>query len=259
MNTPLAPLGEHSDWGPVLAVAGALGLAAGTVVHWMMGLPTILDPRPGEDGKPPRFSERLSVHLVVYSLWAIGFGLIVWRGPLAGMLDPRFAFEKSWPVVQGAEWIYLTSYAVPLVLPWLPVRRGHLRRFCLNLWWLLIFCGIFFLFVPIGPAPRPFAPSSLGGRILAWDTGRPDFSAVGLPSFHVCWALLCAGFIATLGRGWARWGYLWALAVAVSCVATGAHALADVAAAVVAYWLVASPLAPVLRMAEAILFGARDR
>jgi PAP2 superfamily len=260
MRQPL--LGAGSYWGPSLVLAGLLCLAVEAMLVWQCHLPTILEADGAGKAARPRLGDRLSVHFLIYAAWGIGFGAVVWRGVPRGAIDPRLGFERNWPVSQSAEWIYLSSYLVPLMLPWLPVTRESLRRYALNLWWLMLVCGILFLVLPVGAPPRPFQPGSLGGSILSWDTSRPDFAASSLPSFHVCWGLLCAALLATLGRGWAWAAYIWAAAVAASCLATGAHALADVAAAMAVFWLVASgssPLRSVLRGTESRLFARKAR
>ena len=232
-------LGAGSPVGPSLCALGSVALACGVVAHGILRWPTILATRPERDGRPPAFSERLSVHMLIYGVWAAGFGAVVWRGVPPGAIDVRFAFERRWPVIAAAEWIYLSVYFVPLAMPWLPVSRGALRRYSLHLWVLLaISLGCFLL--PLGVPPRPFVPASLAGEILAWETNRADFAAASLPSFHVFWGLLVGSLLATCGGVAALLGRAWAVAVALSCIATGAHALADVAASLLIYAVVAA-------------------
>lgn len=227
--------GAASLMGPMLCALGIAGLLLAAVVHGLCRWPTILASRPEADASPPSGAERLSVHLLFYSGWAVGFGAVIWRGVPANGIDVRLPFEKHWGVIEAAEWFYLSVYLVPLLLPWLDVTRGALRRYALNLWWLLAISVACYLLLPCVAPPRPFIPGSLAGEILAWETGRADFAAASLPSFHVFWALLGAALLATRGGWRARAGWIWAVAVAVSCVANGAHALADVAASGLIY------------------------
>ncbi|MCX6951144.1 MAG: phosphatase PAP2 family protein [Verrucomicrobia bacterium] len=240
-------IGAESGWGPGLCALGAAGFLAGAWIHGWRRQPTILGATSGAADRAPTFWERVSLHLVIYPGWALGFGLVVWRGVPPGLIDVRFEGEKSWPVLQGAEWIYLSSYVVPLVLPWVVHSRAGLRRYALDLWWVLLGCIGLFLTVPVGAPPRSFAPDSLAGNILAWETGRPDFAAASWPSFHVCWALLCARLLATRGPTGAWLGWSWAGAVAFSCVANGAHAVADVVAAGGMFLLVTAAWSPLRR------------
>ena len=240
-------LGAVSPLGPALCAVGLVTLVAGVGLHRFLGWPAILGARPEADGRPPLFSERVSVHLIVYAAWAIGFGAIDWRGPPRGMIDTRFPFERSWPVIESAEWIYFSAYLVPLAMPWLPVTRGALRRYAFHLWWLLAICVTCFLVFPLGAPPRPFEVHSLAGKLLAWETSRGDFAAASLPSFHALWGMLCASLLATIGRVGAWLGWSWAVLLAICCVANGAHALLDVAASVVVFVALTKFYAPALR------------
>jgi hypothetical protein len=204
-------------------------------VHGLLRWPTIVTDAAQRDHLAPTLAERVSVHLLVYAIWAIGFGMTVWRGVPSGMIDVRLGFERGWPVIEFAEWIYLSVYFVPISMPWLATQRWALRRYAIHLWWLLGASLVCFWLLPFGSPPRTFEPTSLAGEILAWETGRADFAAASLPSFHVFWGLLCANLLETRSRLAGVLGWLWAIAVAGSCVATGAHAMADIAASVVIY------------------------
>jgi hypothetical protein len=233
-------IGAESPWGPTLCGVGLLAILAGVVVYGFGGRPTLLTDTL-DDERPPVFWERMSVHLVFYAVWALGFGANLWRGAPKDPIDVRFSFERDWPVLQVAEWIYVSVYFVPFFMPWLKTTRGNLRRYAFNLWWLLLFSLLLFLVFPVGSPPRTFRADSLAGTILRWETDRADFAAASLPSFHLFWACLCADFLAPRGPVWRLIGWSWAAAVAVACVANGAHALLDIAAAVVLYPLVTRP------------------
>lgn len=228
-----------SPVGPSLLALGLVALLAGGIVHGLAGWPTILPARPGEEQRPPMLAERISVHLLGYGVWAVGFGAVVWRGVPAGMIDVRLPFERRWPVIEEAEWVYLSVYLIPLAMPWLAPTRGVLRRYVRELGWLLLISVACFVVLPLGSPPRGFEPGTLAGRILAWETGRADFASASFPSFHVFWGLLCARVLASRGRVIGAIGRTWAGAVAVSCLANGAHAIADVIASFAIYAAVA--------------------
>lgn len=239
-----------SLWGPALCAAGLGSLAVAWWIHGVRGRPTIFPPRSDDDTRAPGTWERISVHLIAYGAWAAVFGATIWRGVPEGMIDVRLVGERNWPVWEPAEWIYLSVYFVPAAMPWLAGTRAALRRYALTLGWLLLISLPFFL-LPLGSPPREFVPTSLAGRILAWETARADFAAVSLPSFHVFWGLLVAQLLATRGRGWAWVGGLWASAVAIACLATGAHALVDVALSGAIFPLVAAARSPLARKLQA--------
>ncbi|MCM3876082.1 MAG: prolipoprotein diacylglyceryl transferase, partial [Thermoanaerobaculia bacterium] len=94
--------------------------------------------------------------------------------------------------------------------------------------------------VPLIAPPRPFVPSSPAGRLLAWER-TIDSAGAAFPSFHVLWALLSARLWA---RSYPRWRVLaWSsgVAVGVSCLTTGMHALVDVVAGAFLFPVVANP------------------
>ena len=66
---------------------------------------------------------------------------------------------------------------------------------------------------------------------LAWEQRMALPAAGSLPAFHVTWAVICAAFLARGSlRRWAASCWLWCLGLAVSCLTTGMHSLADVLA-----------------------------
>lgn len=252
-------LGEVSSWVLILVGTGLIALLAGAGIYGFGERPTLLRAGSGIE-RSPIFWERMSVHLVFYAVWGIGFGAVLWRGVPKNMIDVRFAFERQWPVIQSTEWIYLSVYFVPLVIPWLETTRSHLRTYAFNLWWLLLISVVLFLAFPFGSPPREFQADSLAGVILHWETIRPDFAAASLPSFHVFWACLCADFVAQRGLVWRFLCWGWAVAVAVACVANGAHALVDIAVSGALYPLVThqgSLLRRFLIRVETGVFGRR--
>lgn len=251
----------HADswWGIGLSAAGALSLLTAAIVHGVFRWPTILTQRQAAETKPPTLAERISVHLLIYGAWALVFGAVIWRGVAAGARDVRFAFERDWPVWEQAEWIYLSVYFVPAAMPWLAPTRAALRRYSVNLWRLLAVSVPLFL-LPLASPARSFNATTFAGELLQWETMRGDFAAASLPSFHVFWGLLVGQLLATRGRGWAWVGWSWAAAVALACIATGTHALADVAASGAMFWLMATTRSPVAAALQAVadrLFSKR--
>ena len=228
-----------------LVFCGGAALLAGWFIFGVTGRPSILPP--GDAGAPPVFWERASMHFIIYAVWGLAFGLIFVRGIPAEAWDVHFSFEKNWPIIEPMEWFYSSVYWIPLAIPWLATNREALRRYALGLWLLLAVSLAAFLLLPIISPPRSFMPTTLPGKLLAFDTSRADFAAAACPSFHALWAMLCADFFASLGMGWAWAGWLWALAVIVSCVATGAHSLVDVVVSLVLYPLLMSRNSPIWR------------
>src|SRR5471032_42098 len=130
-----------------LVFGGLVLLLAALLIFGPGRRPTILSP--GDRDIRPTFWERVSVHLIIYGVWGVGFGSVFARDIPSHAWDAHFAFEQNWPVVEPAEWIYLSSYLIPLAMPWLAPTRLALRRYSLGLWLLLAVSMATFLLLPI--------------------------------------------------------------------------------------------------------------
>jgi protein-S-isoprenylcysteine O-methyltransferase Ste14 len=184
----------------------------------------------------PLLVERLRVYLVVLLPW---LALFEWMGVLgrAGTVSTYLPFEAHLPVMEQAETIYASTYLVVLLTPLLARSGNDLRRFAQR---GLISMAILFplyLLLPFFVPPRPFHPSSEIGQLLLWE--RTPFSGIAaFPSFHIVWACIAADALSQGGRAKRIVCWTWAALVAVSCVATGMHSIADVVAGVAVYALV---------------------
>jgi hypothetical protein len=225
--------GAQSLAGPMLVMLGFWGCVCGAAIHGIAKKPTLWATRARPASETPSVWERLSVHLIVVGVWALFFGIFVWRGPAIEAWDVRLPGEARWPIWSMAEWIYVCGYVTPLVVAWVAPTRGGLRLFCVRLAGVSAVSGLCFWLLPIVSLPRAWTDGAGGvtARLLALDLGRADFGAVSFPSFHVFWAMLIAGAVAERGRGWRRAGYIWVIAMSIACVLNGAHAVVDVAAA----------------------------
>jgi hypothetical protein len=229
-----------SPLGPALCTLGAVVLLVAALVHGRWRWPTIYR-WPHDDAEAtqsPAWRERVSVHLITYGAWSVVFGAVVWaRIPRDGF-SVRLPGEQSWPVLAWTEWIYLSGYCVPFLMPWLANTRASLKTFAQNLAWLLAASVSIFILFPVVTEPRLGTNNSLAGKILAWEMSRGDFGAASLPSFHVIWTMLCASLLSRRCRAAGAAGWLWAIAMSFACVANGAHAVLDVAASWALYPLV---------------------
>jgi membrane-associated phospholipid phosphatase len=175
---------------------------------------------------------------VAYSIvpWLILYHATSIIGVPQGTFSTNLPFEEHLRVWEWSIFLYETSYPAVAVAPFVARTRNALRRFCMGtlvgsaiaypLYWTLP-----------GLAPRrPFLPETLLGRLLDYERGTlPPVAA--FPSFHVIWSLVCAElFAATWPR--ARWFWrAWAWSVALSCVTTSMHTIADVVAGFLAGWV----------------------
>jgi len=88
--------------------------------------------------------------------------------------------------------------------------------------------------LPFYVPPREFPPATALGRLLLWEH-TPYSGNAAFPSFHVVWAFIAASALAEGSRRKRFLWWTWALFVAVSCITTGMHSIADVLAGAVAY------------------------
>jgi protein-S-isoprenylcysteine O-methyltransferase Ste14 len=207
------------------------GPAFAAACRW---LPEDTDDRPGA-------LDCLRCYLFVFVPWIAFYEMVISLGVPRDALDVQFAFERRLPIVTATEILYASPYLVAAIAPLLAPTRRALRRFMIRGWIATALFMPVYLAVPTLAPRRPFIPANWLGDLLAWERGTyPPIAA--FPSFHVIWAMLVADLVAPRPtprrlRGpdlvaALSWG--WALGVAASCITTGMHAIADVAAGVLA-------------------------
>jgi len=182
-------------------------------------------------GGHPTWWDRAGVCCSVFIPWLVGYQLVIYLGTSPDFVNTMLPFEARWPVIVPAEIPYALTYLFAGLLPFIVSNKRQLRALQLDAWWLTA-GGLFFQFLfPFYAAPRAFASETWLGRLMLAERSLDGISAA-FPSFHVLWALLAA-------RVWTwaypKWKVMWwtlGAVMALSCVATGVHALLDVAAAV---------------------------
>jgi membrane-associated phospholipid phosphatase len=192
---------------------------------------------PADSPDAPSLLERVRVYLVILLPWLALYELI-WRiGRPAGAITTYLSFESRLPVIEQTELVYASTYLVVLLAPLLIGSGRALRRFALR--GLIAMALIFplYLLLPVFVPPRPFEPAGMIGHLLAWER-NPYSGVAAFPSFHIVWALIAASALGEGGR-WRKYAWwTWAALVAVSCVTTGMHSMADVLAGIAAFALV---------------------
>lgn len=181
----------------------------------------------------------LAAHPVYVLLpWLVAYEGVKLLGQPADAIDARLAWEIGWPVWPWTEIVYASAYlGVPLAA-WLAPTRRRLRAYAVQ---GLVATGVItlvYLCVPVVSPPRPFVVSGALGELLAFEQAKSLPPVAAWPAFHALWAMFAAAAVAPRSRAWgvAAWG--WAVAVSVTCVTTGMHAVADIAAA----WIFFVPL-----------------
>ena len=186
--------------------------------------------RPGA----PSLLERFRVYLVILLPWLTVFELIGALGKAPGSASTYLPFEGRLPVIEWTELIYASTYLVVLIAPLLARSTRALRRFALRGLVGMALVFPLYLFLPFFVPPRDFHPTTAIGQLLLWE--RTPYSGIAaFPSFHVLWAFIAASTLAEGSRWRKSLWWTWAVLVAVSCITTGMHSLADVLAGILAY------------------------
>jgi hypothetical protein len=209
---------------------------------------------PMDRPEAPTLLERFRVYLVVLLPWLALYELIWRMGSADDAITTYLPFESRLPVMEQTEIIYASVYFVVLLTPLLAVSGVALRRFARRGLMAMALIFPLYLLLPLFVPPRPFTPATLTGQLLMWE--RTPYSGIAaFPSFHIVWALIAASTLAEGGRAKKTCWWTWAVLVAVSCVTTGMHSIADVLAGITAYLLVVrmdSFWRVILRIAEHI-------
>ncbi len=209
----------------------------------------------------PALAERLAVYPMVILLWCAVYQAIAIAGPPPDAVSTRLAVDDLIPVWERSEAVYALTYPLVLAGPLVAATRRDLRAFAVR--GLLAMALIFplYLALPLVSPPRPFEPEGALGALLAqeraWDT-----PACAFPSFHVVWAFIAArAWSSRFPRARVAFTAL-AVLIALSCLTTGMHSVADVAAGGVATLLVerhATVWGALRRAAERIANSWRER
>jgi protein-S-isoprenylcysteine O-methyltransferase Ste14 len=218
------------------------------------GVPSLSLWLPKDRPETPSLQERFRVYLVVLLPWLAIYELL-WRiGRPIDAVATYLPFELPLPVIEQTEIAYASTYLVVLLTPMLAVSGSALRRFAQH--GLIAMALIFplYLLLPFYVPPRPFHSDSLFGQLLLWER-TPYSGLAAFPSFHIVWALIAASALAEGGRTKKIAWWTWAALVAVCCVTTGMHSIADVLAGIAIYLVIVRIQAlwrTILRVSERI-------
>lgn len=174
--------------------------------------------------------DRVAVALLVFLPWSLAFEGVYRLGIPIDAVDAHLAFERSWPVLEWTEAVYGSVYVFVVGAVFGAASRATLRRFAVRGLVATAAVTLIYLTVPFVAPPRPFEAHTVLGRALLVERAM-SHTVAAFPAFHVIWTCLAAEAWSSRGR-WAAvlaWG--WAVAIAVSCLTTGMHALVDIVAA----------------------------
>jgi prolipoprotein diacylglyceryltransferase/protein-S-isoprenylcysteine O-methyltransferase Ste14 len=179
----------------------------------------------------PTARDRLACYLFVFVPWVVLYEGVIALGLPPDATTAHLAFEPDLPVLEWCEAFYFSAYVVTGLAPLFARTRDDLRSFCVRALWAMVIAFSLYLALPFGAPQRGFTPHTPLGRLLSWERTL-DNAAGAFPSFHVIWGFLSADVYArrAQSRFWKGAWLGWAWLVAASCVATGQHPIADVAA-----------------------------
>lgn len=201
-----------------------------------VAIPLLHLPRSGNER--PAVRDRLSIYVLVFLPWLMLYQAVELLGVPPDAVRAHFSWEARVPVLPWSEAMYAGTYLFTLAAPLVARRTRDLRAFATGgLWATAIIIPVYLLVPMIAPA-RPITGDGLWQSMMRLERAF-DQPVTAFPAFHVVWACLAARLWTV---SWPRLRTLWwtlAVAMGVSCVTTGMHAIADVAAGFGAYALVA--------------------
>jgi hypothetical protein len=186
-------------------------------------------------------------HRVAVFLWVLIPWTMTWFGTQAlgrphGAFSTMLPFERSWPVWQWTEAIYMSAYLFIPCAAMLLRTQYALRRLAVTGAVATLIVTFCWLTIPVVAENRVFEPAHALGRFLAFEQGH-SIGVAAFPAFHVLWSLLAAdAWVVDARLRGERWpgvvAWTWAVLIALSCITTSMHTVIDLAAALVVFTIV---------------------
>jgi protein-S-isoprenylcysteine O-methyltransferase Ste14 len=198
--------------------------------------PLLRLPPPGD--APPSVAERASAWTLAFVPWFVLYMGVELLGVPPDARSSWAAADSAAAVIPWTEAIYFAVYPVVVLAPFAARRQRDIRRFVVRALVATALIVPFYLLVPVVAEAKPVVGDGFWETLLRWERAG-DAPITAFPAFHLVWACIAAELYA---RSW-RWGWmvwLFVFAVAVSCVTTGMHSVADVAGGAAAFAVVAS-------------------
>jgi hypothetical protein len=182
---------------------------------------------PAASDDPPSFADRASLYLLVFLPWLIVYQAVNALGAPHDVRVGTTRWDALVPFVPATELVYILAYPMVLALPLLLKTQRALRTVAIRGWTATIAITLFYLAVPISVPPRPVPAGTPFASMMLWERSF-DAPLTALPAFHVVWAALAAAAYAS------PFAWILAVAIAISCLTTGMHAIGDVIAGAIA-------------------------
>ncbi len=192
---------------------------------------------PARGDGPPSAADRVSAYVLVLLPWLVLYEAVQALGVPPDAVELLLPGEATWPVWPWTELVYGSTYLFVTLAPLVAATRTDVRTLMWRGWAATALVVVLWLVLPVAAPPRPFEGSGIPAALLALER-RLDSPACAFPSFHVVWAFLAAPAWASRLRRGRAFPWVWAWAIAASCVTTGMHTVADVLAGLAAALLV---------------------
>lgn len=181
-----------------------------------------------DEKNAPSISARISVYFIAILPWYLVYEGINELEIPGDAIRLASRWDRAIPVLGWTEILYFLAYPIVLVAPLAATRSADLRRLTIRAWVATAGAALCYLAVPT-IFEQKVVPPSFFAPWLEWERAF-DAPNTALPAFHVIWVMLTMDIYA---RRFPRWrSVLWPtiVAIAISCVTTGMHAIVDVIA-----------------------------
>jgi len=191
---------------------------------------------PNKKDAPATALDYFRVYALVLLPWLLSYEIVQYVEQSVNALTLNFSFEKNIPVIEWTEVIYISIYPAVLLFPVFIRKKDELRNFSQFVLISILVCTYIYVILTVAAVPREFEEKTFFGYLINLER-RFDKPVCSFPSFHVIWAFICAKFfgknkIFKIGL------YLWAIAVSISCITTGAHTILDVVMGIIVFYLI---------------------
>ena len=182
---------------------------------------------PPSDHRQPSFKERMSGLVMSLLVWAAIYSFLSFLPLSEGRIDIRSSWDFQGDIELIWLVIYSSIYLVIVGLPFFSQNRRELRRMIVATWWGCLIGFSSLLMLPFRASYLDASSSPTAEMLIEWNRTL-DADWMALPAFHTFWAILFALALSSSRKVMAfpAWGY--GLAIALSCIFTGQHALIDV-------------------------------
>ena len=182
---------------------------------------------PAATADKPSLSDRLSTFVLALVPWLIVYEAINLLDTPKDAIPVASRWDGHIPVIGWTELVYFAAYPLVIFAPLVAREARELRTLILRAWIATAGSAVCYLAIPT-IFPKKTVPDTIFAPMLEWERAF-DAPNTALPAFHVIWPMLVLGLYTR--RWWLRAAIV--LAIAVSCVTTGMHAIVDVVAGLV--------------------------